>query len=184
MKKIIRGILRIRAHVILGRAGVKYGAKPLFPTWISPRFYNHGAITIGDHLRIDSFFDPVRIVCEQGASVEIGSHVYINTGTHIQAVERISIGDHAKIGPNVYICDSGFHEIDAETPARADPIRLGKNTWLGRNCMVLPGVTIGDHSIVASHAVVSKDVPPKSICAGVPATVIRTLNCPDDWIRA
>ena len=62
-------------------------------------------------------------------------------------------------------------------------MRIGSNVWLGRGAIVLPGVTIGDHAVVAAAAVVARDVPPRTVVAGNPATSLRTLEASDDWRR-
>jgi acetyltransferase-like isoleucine patch superfamily enzyme len=57
------------------------------------------------------------------------------------------------------------------------------NVWIGRAAIVLPGVTVGRHSVVAAGAIVVDDVPPRSVVAGSPARVVSTFDCPDDWVR-
>jgi acetyltransferase-like isoleucine patch superfamily enzyme len=60
---------------------------------------------------------------------------------------------------------------------------LGDNVWIGRAAIVLPGVTIGDHSMVAAGSVVTKDVPPRVVVAGNPAKVVREITASDEWRR-
>jgi maltose O-acetyltransferase len=76
------------------------------------------------------------------------------------------------------IMDNNFHRLEPErrleTPPSA-PVHLGENVWLGGRVIVLPGVTIGDHSVVAAGSVVTHDVPERTIVAGVPARIVRTL---------
>ncbi|WP_343206255.1 DapH/DapD/GlmU-related protein [Arthrobacter yangruifuii] len=56
------------------------------------------------------------------------------------------------------------------------PITIGRNVWLGSNVTVLPGISIGDDSVVAAGAVVTRDIPPRSLAVGAPAKVIRSLE--------
>jgi acetyltransferase-like isoleucine patch superfamily enzyme len=63
------------------------------------------------------------------------------------------------------------------------PVRIRRNVWIGRNAIVLPGVTIGDHAVVAAGSVVLRDVPARALVAGSPATVRRELRAGDDWVR-
>jgi acetyltransferase-like isoleucine patch superfamily enzyme len=66
---------------------------------------------------------------------------------------------------------------------RVAPTRLGNNVWIGRGAIVVPGVTIGDHSVVGAGSVVTHDVPPLTLVAGNPARPIRTLSSHAGWRR-
>jgi acetyltransferase-like isoleucine patch superfamily enzyme len=120
-------------------------------------------------------------------SIRNGERVTIGAGAHIgqwnylwagNSTGRIDIGDHALLGPNVYITASDY-DFDADDgpvmdlPKREANVRIGANTWLGVNVVVVAGVTIGDRAIVAAGAVVTRDVPPGAVVAGVPARVVR-----------
>ena len=98
-------------------------------------------------------------------------------GCRFQDQGGITIGDDTLIGHNVVLATLN-HGIDPKErhdlfPA---PIRIGCNVWISANATILPGVTIGDHSVIAAGAVVTKDVPANTIVAGVPAKVIRTVD--------
>ena len=67
-------------------------------------------------------------------------------------------------------------EPDEHGPALCQPVVLGCNVWLGMGAIILPGVTIGDHAIVGAGAVVTKDVPEKTVVVGNPARVLQTLS--------
>jgi len=67
---------------------------------------------------------------------------------------------------------------------RTAPVTIGRNVWIGRGAVLLPGVTIGDHAVVAAGAIVTKDVPAAAVVAGNPARVVRDLGViDDDWRR-
>lgn len=110
--------------------------------------------------------------------IAIGSGVYCNRFTMFDATERIEVGDDTMIGPGCYITDHdhGFapNQRVRDQPLVSLPTRIGKDCWLGAHVTVLKGVTIGDGAIIAAGAVVTKDVPPGSVAAGVPARVIRS----------
>ncbi|MCQ1952073.1 sugar O-acetyltransferase [Arthrobacter sp. zg-Y238] len=111
-----------------------------------------------------------------GKNISLGRRVFINAGCRFQDQGGIRIGDDCLIGHNVVLATLN-HDL---SPAhRADmhpaPVTLGRNVWLGSNVTVLPGVTIGDDSVVAAGAVVTKDVPARSLAVGSPARVIRSL---------
>lgn len=90
---------------------------------------------------------------------------------------EVRIGDDCMIAPNVGIYTAG-HNIepkDRNKSGYAIPIHIGHNVWIGGSSVILPGVTIGDSSIVAAGSVVTKDVPPNTIVAGNPAKVLKEI---------
>ena len=89
------------------------------------------------------------------------------------------------IADNASIHDSDFHETSPGAAVRVAAIAIGRNAWIGRNAIVVPGVTIGQNAIVAAGAVVTKDVPANTIVGGNPARVIRQLEIldPDTYVR-
>ncbi|PYL30075.1 MAG: acyltransferase [Verrucomicrobia bacterium] len=110
------------------------------------------------------------------------------------AEEKIDIGSHCLISWNVGIADSDFHPlepaqriIDAQALApyfkgrpprpklKTGPVKIGANVWIGMNAVILKGVTIGDNSVVAAGAVVTKSIAPNTIVAGNPAVVVKTF---------
>jgi len=110
--------------------------------------------------------------------IEVGDYVLISPGTRISASDEIVIGDSVMIANGVYITDSDWHGIYDRTRRNPDPapVRIGDNVWLGDRSLVLKGVTIGENSIVAAHAVVTRDVPPNAVVAGNPARIVKELD--------
>ncbi len=111
-------------------------------------------------------------------AITIGDYVLISPGTRISASDEITIGDSVMMANGVYVTDSDWHGIYDRTRrgGRATPVRIGDNVWLGDHCVVLKGVTIGENSIVAAHAVVARDVPANVVVAGNPASVVKRLD--------
>lgn len=108
----------------------------------------------------------------------IGDYVMISPGTRISAAFSITIGDAVMMANGVYVTDSDWHGVYDRTE-RSDtptPVVIKDNVWLGDNSTVLKGVTIGENSIVAARAVVTRDVPPNVVVAGNPASVVKTLD--------
>lgn len=101
---------------------------------------------------------------------------YINSNSVIACCNNITIGDGAAIARGVYIYDGDHHLISDENENiinKPAPISIGKHVWIGVNATILKGVTIGEGSIIAAGAVVTNDVPPNCISAGIPAKVIK-----------
>ena len=110
-----------------------------------------------------------------GKNIHIGKNVFINACCHFQDHGGVTLGDGCQIGHIVVFAtlNHGMAPEDRGTTYPA-PIRLGKNVWVGSNATILQGVSIGDNSIVAAGAVVTRDVPENVIAAGVPAKIINT----------
>lgn len=115
----------------------------------------------------------------------IGNNVSIESNCHIGAINKIIIEDGVMIASNVYISDHFHGHIIKEELSLPPAERLlsskgsviiKKNVWIGDSVCVLPNVTIGENTIIGANSVVTKSVPPNSVVAGVPATIIRMLN--------
>lgn len=116
-----------------------------------------------------------------GRRLVIGDDVDFARGVLVTTDGGLEIGDRTLIGYGTQILTRN-HRIP-EFPARIfdsghvpAPVKIGCDVWLGANCVVLPGVTIGDGAVIAAGAVVTKDVPSGAIAAGVPAKVVRYRN--------
>lgn len=112
-----------------------------------------------------------------GKNISIGKDVFINTGCSFQDRGGISIGNGSLIGMNVAIATLN-HGLLLETRGTTTPapVALGENVWIGSNATILPGVTIGDNSVIAAGAVVTKDVPANTVVAGVPAKAVKKIT--------
>ena len=112
-----------------------------------------------------------------GSRLRFGRNVFVNHGCTAMDSGGIDIGDDVMLGPNVQLISSG-HPLDPATRRRAittAPIRIGRGVWIAAGATVLQGVTVGDDAVVAAGAVVTRDVPPRTLVAGVPARVVRAL---------
>ncbi len=111
-----------------------------------------------------------------GKNLKIGKRVFINSGCKFQDQGGITIGDDVLIGHNCVIATLN-HVMDPDRRAdmTAAPVKIGDKVWIGANVTILQGVTIGDGAIIAAGAVVNKDVPPRTIAAGIPAKIIKTI---------
>lgn len=119
---------------------------------------------------------------ELGYNIHLGRNVFINFNPTLLDIAEIRIGDDTQIGPNVNIL-TPTHPTDPRTRLAkwesAEPITLGRNVWLGGNVTILPGVTIGDDTVVGAGSVVVKSLPPRVVAVGNPARIVRVL-APDE----
>jgi len=152
---------------------------PKARVWGRPVVYKQGSIHIGSRLRLISTIAVTELAATNGGRLEIGESVFINYGCSISANQQVRIGDRCSIGTHCIIMDNDFHQVNPERrqerPPSA-PIVLEENVWLGARAIVLKGVTIGRNSVIGAGSVVTRDVPPRCLAAGVPARVIRTLG--------
>jgi acetyltransferase-like isoleucine patch superfamily enzyme len=121
------------------------------------------------------------VYSEHGLNIRVGRNVFINQGCTLNDIGGIEIGDDVMIGPRVSLITSG-HPVDPTQRRRqivAAPIVIRRNVWLGAGAIVLQGVTVGEDSVVAAGAVVTRDVPPGALVAGVPARVLRRIGAHD-----
>ena len=147
-------------------------------------------MVIGDHV---SIYAGCAFPLGENATVTIGDFTLVN-GALLMAEERIEIGAHCLISWNVGIADCDFHPLEVAArrrdtvalapffegrPPRPEiasaPIIIADNVWIAMNATILKGVTIGENSVVAAGAVVTKNVPANVVVAGNPAVVVKQL---------
>ena len=150
-----------------------------------------GAVKLGKHV---SCYAGCSFSIAQNATCTVGDFTLLN-GAIIMAEERIEIGSHCLISWNVGIADSDFHPlepaqrlIDAKALApyfkdrpprpklKTAPVKIADNVWIGMNATILKGVAIGENSVVAAGAVVTKSVEPNVVVAGNPAVVVKRFQ--------
>lgn len=114
-----------------------------------------------------------------GKHVHFGRNVYANFNLTLVDDTHIYISDYTMLGPNVTIATAG-HPILPELREKAYqynlPVRIGRNCWLGAGVVVLPGVTIGDNTVIGAGSIVTKDIPPNVVAVGNPCRVMRPIN--------
>jgi acetyltransferase-like isoleucine patch superfamily enzyme len=118
----------------------------------------------------------------KGIKLIIGSHCGIGMGATIAAAQQVVLGEHVLLARNVYIADHGHAFSDPSRPIMdqgidsIQPVSIGKNSWLGQNVVVLPGVAIGEHCVIGANSVVNRSVPDFSVAVGSPARVVKRFN--------
>jgi maltose O-acetyltransferase len=120
--------------------------------------------------------------CDYGSQIAIGDRTFVNYDCTFLDVAPIRIGAACQLATSVQLL-TPTHPIDPE-PRRAGwesaaPITIGDNVWLGGGVIVCPGVTIGENTVVGAGAVVTRDLPPDVVAAGVPARVLRPIGDED-----
>ena len=130
--------------------------------------------SLGDYSVIESF------ACINNAvgDVIIGDHTRV--GLHNTIIGPVDIGSHVNLAQGITVTALNHNFSDAnkridEQGVSTSPVTIEDDVWIGANAVILPGVTIGEHCVVAAGAVVTKDVPPHSLVAGVPAKVIKKI---------
>ena len=120
-----------------------------------------------------------------GTNVTFGSYVYANFNLTLVDDTKITVGDRTMIGPNVTIA-TACHPI---SPALREaglqynlPVKIGRNVWIGTGAIILPGVTVGDNSVIGAGSVVTKDVPSNVVAVGNPCRVLRPITEEDDEV--
>ena len=129
---------------------------------------------LGDYSVVESF------ACINNAvgDVIIGDHTRI--GLHNTIIGPVTIGSHVNLAQGITVTALNHNFEDAEKrideqDVSTTPVTIEDDVWIGANAVILPGVHIGSHCVVAAGAVVTKDVPPHSLVAGVPAKVIKQI---------
>lgn len=167
MKKLI--LFNIYSYI----TGILWGGGDLFPQSLRNlvfrvllKEYGHGStIDYKTYIRYPSH---VRI--GQGSVINRGCRLFASF--HCKDVE-ISIGNHVAVGPGVYFLAAGHDYSRLDLPDTAGSITVGDYVWIGARSIILQGVTIGEGAVVAAGAVVTRDVPPYTVVAGVPARALK-----------
>lgn len=126
-----------------------------------------------------SFLITAPFYCDYGVNISIGDNFYTNRNCTILDGAKVTFGDNVFIAPNCVFSTAG-HPLDVEQRNAgleiALPITVGNNVWIGTNVSVLPGVTIGDNSVIGAGSVVNRSIPANVIAAGNPCKVIREIT--------
>ena len=156
--------------------------------WPILNIKNGGSIKLEKNVLLNSsnrtyhvnMYSRVKLHCDKpNATIVIGENSRIH-GSCIHAFEYIEIGKNCLIAANCQIIDSNGHAISIhqrkKDQGKSNPVIIGENVWLGTGCIILPGVKIGNNSIIAAGSVVNCDVPENSIFGGNPAKFIRHIQ--------
>ncbi len=138
-----------------------------------------GRLELGPNVLLEPH---VWITGDAGARIRIGGGSLLNLGVMIAALHEVRIGEHCMFANGCVITDADHRFDDPTTPVpwqgftSKGPTQIGDNVWCGAHVVVTSGVSIGERCVIGANAVVTSDLPPFSVAAGAPATVIRQLK--------
>ncbi|WP_449539637.1 maltose acetyltransferase domain-containing protein [Ferdinandcohnia sp. Marseille-Q9671] len=130
--------------------------------------------TVGDKICIEPTFR-----CDYGYNIHVGENFYANFDCVFLDVCEIRIGENCFIAPGVHIYTAThpLHPVERATGIEfGKPVRIGDNVWIGGRAVINPGVTIGNNVVIASGAVVTKDIPDNVVVGGNPARIIKKVE--------
>lgn len=196
MYKLMRRILKIFLNFkSIGKIpGLSIGENLILKGKPIIQIHSAAKVLIGNCVTLNSSNDgyhinmhsPVKLMADrENAVITIGDNSRIH-GTCIHAYNSISIGKNCLIAANCQIFDSNGHEVSFEdvsnrinTESTGKPIVIEDNVWIGANTIILPGVRIGNGSIISAGSIVKNDIPPMVIGSGNPAKVVITA---EQWL--
>ena len=148
---------------------VELDSKVRFVDGRAVKFRGPGPFRFGDDCEFRGGPIRSRIATSPGGRIVFGERVGFNFGLNIHSSISVEVGDFTLGGAQVTIYDTNFHPVDEVAPTKTAPVKIGRHVWLGHGCTLLPGVTIGDHAVIAAGAVISRDVPALTLMVGNPA---------------
>jgi lipopolysaccharide O-acetyltransferase len=179
------GVFKLAVYIVRTKFIIPNARLIRFPFEIRGKKYikfGHG-LTTGTGCRIE-----VYPVDNKSTVLEIGENVQMNDNVHITAVNHVSIGNNVLMASKIYISDSSHgsysgDEFDSDPdsipenrPLKYKSVVIEDNVWIGEFVSILPGTKIGRGSIIGTMSVVTKDIPPYCIAAGIPAKPIKKYN--------
>jgi len=133
-----------------------------------------GLLEIGAGTWLRTEYGPDYLTVFPGARIRIGARSLVNSAM-FHAKTEISTGEECLFGFGTRVLDADLHALDANTPERIAPVRIGNRVWLGSDVTVLRGVAIGDDTVVGARSVVTRDLPPRVLAVGNPARPVREI---------
>lgn len=183
------GYVRLRfPNASFGARFLNFGPWPYLYVSRTARLRIGDGCTLANHTRYNTIgvIKPCSLAAHGSGLLEIGNRVGMS-GVSLCAYDHISIGDDVLIGANTYIFDTDFHSIDFTQRTmeirtgnfegvRHRPVRIANGAFVGANCIITKGVTIGTRSVIGAGSVVTRDVPDGEIWAGNPAHFVRAVS--------
>jgi lipopolysaccharide O-acetyltransferase len=176
------GILRLIRDITLTFLIFRKARLIRYPFYVRGwRYINWGKnLTFGINMRVDAFK-----FLEEDPKIIFGKNCQFNDYVHIACCSRVEIGDDVLVASKVFISDHNhgsfhlnpeMHLPPRERSIEASPVFIKSNVWIGENVNILPGVEIGEYSVIGAGATVTKKIPSYSLAVGSPAKVIKKYN--------
>jgi acetyltransferase-like isoleucine patch superfamily enzyme len=127
------------------------------------------SVEVGERVWLRTDGGEVHVAAFEGARIEIGPDAFVN-GATLSAKQRLRLGRHSFVGLGSRIFDSDQHDFDAERLEQSAPVEIGDHVWIAADATVLRGVSIGDHSIIGTRSLVTRDIAAHTLAYGAPAT--------------
>jgi acetyltransferase-like isoleucine patch superfamily enzyme len=141
--------------------------------------FREGRLEVGEHTLLEP---GVWLTLPGEARVRIGSGTFLNLNVMVAAQELVEIGDHCMFANGCFVTDANHRFDDLDQPVTwqgftsKGPTRVGDNVWCGAHVVITSGVTVGERCVIGANSVVTEDLPPFSIAAGVPARILRRFG--------
>jgi acetyltransferase-like isoleucine patch superfamily enzyme len=135
-----------------------------------------GRLEIGEHTLLEP---NVWLTLPDPGRVRIGSGTFLNMNVMVAAQHLVEIGDHCMFANGCFVTDANHRFDDLDRPVTwqgfttKGPTRVGDNVWCGAHVVITSGVTVGERCVIGANSVVTADLPPYSVAAGIPAKVLR-----------
>lgn len=171
--RIIINTIRVPLMRLISLSKIKCSFMELFSIGAEIRANNAGRVCIGKMCNIEKN----SLIRASGGNVVFGSNIYINRNCNVISHKKIEIDEGTTIGPNVciYDHDHNYNGVQGDSKYNLAAVHIGKNVWIGANCVITKGVIVGNNSVVAAGSVVTKSVPEFTIVGGVPAKEIKKI---------
>jgi acetyltransferase-like isoleucine patch superfamily enzyme len=178
LRKILKvlGSPRLAAALLNAQISIRGKARAPLSVRLSGRIRikGEGHVEFGHGVALAGDIVPSEFVCFRDAHISVGDHTFINYGSSISAYKEVKIGRHCLLGHHVLIVDRNEHGVEhrevAPPPAQ---VTIEDHVWIGSRVVILPGVSIGHHSVIGAGSVVTKDVPADCLAVGNPARIVR-----------
>ena len=171
-------------HFFVGAEKLTVNGLPIH--FLGGKYINIGQkVTLGHDAELFAVYRWENCHQEFSPQIVLGNNVVLAPYSRIGCIDRVEIGDWTTIGQRVYITDHTHGDVSVEQlnlPPRhrplysKGPVKIGSYVHVGENSCIMPGVTIGDHSVIGAGSVVTHDIPPYSVAAGNPARVLKTIG--------
>lgn len=118
-----------------------------------------------------------------GRHIHFGKNIYVNFNFTVVDDTHVYVGDYTMFGPNVTIATAGHPLLPGlrmQGYQYNAPVHIGENCWIGAGVIIVPGITIGDHTIIGAGSIVTKDIPSRVIAVGNPCRILREVNRHDE----